>query len=114
MKVELNTLSSKTSFKGFIMTKNEMIEKAKKQLTSFQEEIDELKEASAHLSDDMKKQFDVGSKELKTLYSEADTTFDGLKDKAEENYKEAKDFIELTNKALQHSFNYFMSHYRKK
>jgi len=96
------------------MTKDKMIEEAKKQLAKFQKEIDELKDASSHLSEDMKKQFDTGAKELKSLYSEADVKFDTLKDKAEENYAEAKDFIELTNKALKHSFHYFMSHYKAK
>ena len=61
----------------------------------------------------IKKQFDVGAKELEHLYKEADQKFDELSQKAEENYKDAKAFIELTNKALKHSFNYFMSHYRK-
>ena len=96
------------------MTKDEMIKEAKKQLKSFEEEINELKETSSHLSQETKKQFDIGAKELQSLYKDADVKFDELKDKAEENYKEAKDFIELTNKALKHSFNYFMSHYRKK
>ena len=90
-----------------------MIKEAKKQLEGFQQEIDELKEASSHLNDEAKKQLDVGATELKKLYKEADEKFEELSTKAEENYNEAKSFIELTNKALKHSFNYFMSHYRK-
>jgi hypothetical protein len=96
------------------MKKDEMIKEGKKQLSGFQKEINELKEASSHLSEEAKKQFDVGAKELEKLYKEADVQFEKLSHKAEENYKEAKEFIELTNKALKHSFNYFMSHYRKK
>ena len=96
------------------MTKDKMIEEAKVQLKHFQEEMAELKEASSELSVEAKKQFDVGAKELESLYHEADKKFDGLSSKAEESYKEAKEFIELTNKALKHSFNYFMSHYRNK
>jgi len=96
------------------MTKDKMIEEAKKQLERFQQEINELKGASSHLGADMKKQFDMGAKELQGLYKDADEKFDNLKDKAEDNYKEVKDFVELTNKALKHSFNYFMSHYKKK
>ena len=96
------------------MKKDEMIEEAKKQLVKFQKEINEIKEASAHLSEEAKKQFEVGAKELENLYKEADEKFNILSSKAEENYKEVKDFVELTNKALKHSFNYFMSHYRKK
>lgn len=91
-----------------------MIAEAKKQLVKFQKEIDEIKEASSHLSIEAKKQFDVGAKELESLYQEADKKFDTISSKAEENYKEVKEFVELTNKALKHSFNYFMSHYRKK
>ena len=91
-----------------------MIKEGKKQLSGFQKEINELKEASSHLSEEAKKQFDVGAKELEKLYKEADVQFEKLSHKAEENYKEAKEFIELTNKALKHSFNYFISHYKKK
>jgi len=100
--------------KGCIMKKDEIITEAKKQLVKFQKEIDEIKEASSHLSEEAKKQFDIGAKELENLYKEANEKFDTLSSKAEENYKEVKDFVELTNKALKHSFNYFMSHYRKK
>ncbi|MDQ1244206.1 MAG: hypothetical protein QG565_546 [Campylobacterota bacterium] len=96
------------------MNKDEMIEEAKKQLVRFQKEIDEIKEASSHLSIEAKKQFDIGAKELETLYSDAHKKFDTLSNKAEENFKEVKEFAELTSKALKHSFNYFMSHYRKK
>jgi len=96
------------------MKKDEMIKEGKKQLSGFQKEINELKEASSHLSEEAKKQFDVGAKELEKLYKEADVQFEKLSHKAEENYKEAKEFIELTNKALKHSFNYFISHYKKK
>lgn len=96
------------------MTKDEMIKEAKKQLANFQKEMAELKATSAHLSEEAKKQFDIGAKELEKLYKDADTKYEELSHKAEENYKEAKSFMELTNKALQHSFHYFMSHYRKK
>lgn len=96
------------------MKKDEMIEEAKKQLARFQKEIDEIRQASSHLSQEAKKQFDIGAKELETLYKDAEKKFDTLSGKAEENFKEIKDFAELTNKALKHSFNYFMSHYRKK
>ena len=95
------------------MKKDEMIKEAKKQLAHFEKEMADLKDATSHLSEEAKKQFDVGAKELEKLYKEADVKFDELSDKAEENYKEVKGFLELTNKALKHSFNYFMSHYRK-
>lgn len=95
------------------MKKDEMIKEAKNQLAKFEKEMDELKGKTAHLSVEAKKQFDIGAKELERLYKEADVKFDELSSKAEENYKEAKGFIELTNKALKHSFHYFMSHYRK-
>jgi len=96
------------------MKKDEMIKEAKKQLANFEKEMATLKVTTAHLSEEAKKQFDIGAKELEKLYKEADVKFDELSSKAEENYKEVKGFIELTNKALKHSFNYFMSHYRKK
>lgn len=96
------------------MNKDEMIKEAKNQLASFEKEMAGLKEASSHLGEEAKKQFDIGAKELEKLYKEADEKFDTLSHKAEDNYKEVKGFIELTNKALKHSLHYFMSHYRKK
>ncbi len=96
------------------MNKDEVIEESKKQLHRFKEELAELKTTTAHLSVEAKKQFDIGANELDKLYSEAETKFDELKNKAESSYQEAKAFVDLTNKALRHSFNYFMSHYRKK
>jgi hypothetical protein len=96
------------------MNKDEAIKESKKQLQRFKKELEELKETTAHLSVEAKKQLDIGANELEKLYSEADVKFDELKSKAEANYQDAKAFIDLTNKALKHSFNYFMSHYRKK
>jgi hypothetical protein len=96
------------------MTKDEMLKEAKKQLAKFEKEMQELKSATSHLSVEAKKNFDVGAKELEKLYKEAHEKFDELSHKAEENYKDVKGFVEITNKALKHSFNYFMSHYRKK
>lgn len=100
--------------KGYMMTKESIIAEAKKQLEDFQKELETLKETTVNLSVEAKKQLDVGADELQRLYKEADTKFDALSDKAEESFKDTKEFIELTNKALKHSFNYFMSHYRKK
>lgn len=94
--------------------KEEAIADYKAQLKRLKEELDELKKASGHLSTEAKKHFDVGAAELEKLYQETNEKFDELKGKAESSYKEAKAFVELTNKALRHSFNYFMSHYRKK
>ena len=100
--------------KEYIMKRDEMIKEAKKQLANFQKEIGEIKEASTHLHEKAKKQWDIGAKELESRYKDSDQKFDTLSTKAEENYKEVKEFVELTNKALKHSFNYFMSHYKKK
>ena len=69
---------------------------------------------ASHLSEEAKKQFEVGAKELEELYKDAGQKYDGLQKKGSENWQEAKEFVELTNKALRHSFHYFMSHYRKK
>lgn len=96
------------------MTKDEMLKEAKKQLAKFEKEMQELKNATSHLSVEAKKNFDIGAKELEKIYKEAHEKFDELSNKAEENYKDVKGFVEITNKALKHSFNYFMSHYRKK
>jgi len=92
----------------------EAIADYKAQLKRLKDELEELKATTEHLGVEAKKHFDVGAAELERLYHETNEKFDELKSKTESSYKEAKAFVELTNKALRHSFNYFMSHYRKK
>ena len=96
------------------MTKEEVLQEANKQLDAFKAEIGELRGKASHLSEEAKKQFENGASELEELYKDAGKKYDELQKKGSESWQEAKDFVELTNKALQHSFNYFMSHYRKK
>ncbi|MEA3373446.1 MAG: hypothetical protein U9Q62_07105 [Campylobacterota bacterium] len=96
------------------MTKEEVLLKAKKQLDLFKAEIGELRGKASLLGEEAKKEFESGANELEELYKETGTKYDELQKKSSESWNEAKDFVELTNKALRHSFNYFISHYRKK
>jgi septal ring factor EnvC (AmiA/AmiB activator) len=94
--------------------KEETVEEARTQFESFKAQIQELREKGSHLSVEAKKQFEQQAKELEKLLSEAELRYGELRVKAGENWTEVRAFVELTNKALRHSFNYFMSHYRKK
>jgi len=96
------------------MTKEQILEEAQKQIASFQKQIEELnlKAKVDGLSTDAKKLYEDQRKELVAMLDEAEKKFSSIGDKASESWKDTKDFVELTQKALKHSFNYFMSHYK--
>lgn len=96
------------------MTKEDMLQESRKQLDSFKKQLQELnlKEKVETHSTDAKRMYEEQRMELESLLDEAQIKFDGLSGKASEGWQETKDFVELTNKALKHSFNYFMSHYK--
>ena len=98
------------------MTKEEILLEAQKQIDSFKQQLEELKlrEKVDELSGDALKVYEEQKKELETLIDEVEVKFKTLGDKASGSWQETKDFVELTEKALKHSFNYFMSHYKKK
>jgi len=97
------------------MTKEQILEEAQKQIASFQKQIEELnlKEKVDGLSTDAKKLYEEQRKDLVAMLDEAEKKFSSIGDKASEGWQDTKDFVELTQKALKHSFNYFMSHYKK-
>ena len=96
------------------MTKEQVLAEAKKQIDSFKAQIDELdvKGKVEELGTDAKKLFEEHRKDLVEMLDEAEKSFGTLGDKANDSWKETKGFVELTQKALKHSFNYFMSHYK--
>ena len=96
------------------MKKDEVLEEARKQLDTFIAEIGVLRLKASELGEGAKKEFESSANELEGLFKDAGKKYDELQKKSSENWHEAKDFVELTDKALRHSFNYFMSHYRKK
>ena len=96
--------------------KEEELTEAQTQIDSFKKQLAELnlKERVEGLSADARKIYEEQRKELEALIDEIEKKYKELKTKATENWQETKEFVELTNKALRHSFNYFMSHYKKK
>ena len=98
------------------MTKEQLLAESQKQIDSFKKQLEEmqLKEKVDNLSADAKKVYEQQRKELEELIDESEEKFNAVSDKASESWQETKDFVELTNKALKHSFNYFMSYYKKK
>lgn len=94
--------------------RDEVVEEGKSQLDALKAELVELKDKVAHLSDEAKKEFDERSVELEELYHDALKGYEKLKLKTEEGWHETRDFVILTNKALRHSFKYFLSHYKRK
>lgn len=96
------------------MSKVEILAEAQKQIDSFKQQLDELKlkEKVDGLSADALKTYETQKQELESLISETESKFKELGDKASDSWQETKDFVELTEKALKHSFNYFMSHYK--
>ena len=96
------------------MAKDDILQESQKQLNSFKKQLEELKlkEKAETLSEDAKVIYEKQRIELEALIDETDIKFKDLSDKASEGWQETKEFVELTNKALKHSFNYFMSHYK--
>jgi len=93
---------------------DETIEESQKTLEGYRADIEALKAKAVHYSDEVKAEFDKRLNELETLYSEAQQRYEALKDKTESKWGETKAFVVLTQKALIHSYRYFLSHYRKK
>jgi len=92
----------------------ETIEESKKTLEGYRADIEALKTKTAHYSAEMKAEFDKRLSELEGLYGDLQSRYDAIKDKTEEKWEETRDFVILTNKALIHSYHYFVSHYKKK
>jgi predicted RNase H-like nuclease (RuvC/YqgF family) len=93
---------------------DESIEESQQTLEKYRAEIEAMKEKASHYSTEVKAEFDKRLSELETLYGEAQKRYDSLKGKTEEAWEDTKDFVVLTNKALVHSYHYFISHYKKK
>jgi chromosome segregation ATPase len=96
------------------MDKQSLINEAKKQLEEFNSQLDDLEVKMKDLSGEAKKVYDDRAKELRKLIGEAGKNFEKAKNASEETWGEVKDFVEFTGKALRNSFNYFLSHYKKK
>ena len=94
------------------MTKEQIIEEAQKQVASFKKELDDLGNKVDGLSEDAVRLYDEQKKDLMEMLDESEKHLTALSSKASESWQDTKDFVELTNKALKHSFNYFMSHYK--
>ena len=93
---------------------NKALEEDQKTLEGYRAEIDALKAKAVHYSAEVKAEFDKRLAELETLYDELQHRYADLKDKTEHKWEETKAFVALTNKALIHSYRYFISHYKKK
>jgi hypothetical protein len=96
------------------MDKQTLINKAKKQLDEFNSQLDDLEVKMKDFSGEAKKVYDAQAKELRKLVGEAEKNLKKAKNASEETWGEVKDFVEFTGKALKNSFNYFLSHYKKK
>jgi predicted nuclease with TOPRIM domain len=93
---------------------DETIEESQQTLEKYRAEIEAMKEKASHYSAEVKAEFDKRLSELETMYSDMQKRYDSLKDKTGEAWEDTKDFVVLTNKALVHSYRYFISHYKKK
>ncbi|WP_345984763.1 hypothetical protein WCX49_09020 [Sulfurimonas sp. HSL-1656] len=92
----------------------EVIEESQKTVEGYRAEIEALKEKATHYSAEVKAEFDKRLEELEKMYAEMQERYAAFKDKTEARWDETKAFVVLTNKALAHSYHYFLSHYKKK
>lgn len=96
------------------MDKQSLLDEAKKQLDEFNSQLDDLEVKMKDFSGEAKKVYEDQARELRKLIGEAGKNFEKVKNTSEETWGEVKGFVEFTGKALKNSFNYFLSHYRKK
>jgi archaellum component FlaC len=96
------------------MDRQKLIDEAKKQLDEFNSQLDDLEVKMKEFSGEAKKVYEKQAVELRKLVGEAEKNFEKAKNASEESWNEVKDFVEFTGKALRNSFNYFLSHYKKK
>ena len=105
-------------FKGekYPMDKNdlEVYEKAKKQVDEFNSQLDDVEAKMKDLTGEAKKIYEEQSVELRKMLKDAQKNIESAKNSSEETWEEIKEHIDLTRKALKNSFNYFISHYKKK
>jgi phage tail tape-measure protein len=94
--------------------RQDLIEKAKKQLDEFNLQLDEVEGKMKDLSGEAKKIYDEQAVELRKLLKDAQKNIEKAKNTSEETWEEIKGHLDLTRKALKNSFNYFLSHYKKK
>lgn len=96
------------------MDKDKIIQEAKKQLDNLSAEMDKLEEKMKNLTGEAKKVYEEQSAELRSMLKDAEKKYEEAKNSSEETWQEVKGYVELTGKALRNSFNYFLSHYKKK
>ncbi len=96
------------------MDKNTIVQKMKEELNNISEEIKKLELKLDDLSEDAKVTYQKQITEMKELYNKADEKFEQAKDITGDKWEEVKDNVEVTRKALKNSYNYFLSHYKKK
>ena len=97
-----------------MIDRQKLMQEAKKQLDEFNIQLDDLEIKMKDLSGEAKKVYDERAVELRGMIKEAGQKFEEAKNASEETWDQVKGHVELTHKALKNSFNYFLSHYRKK
>jgi len=96
------------------MEKNEIIAKLKAELDNVSAEIKKLEKKMGELGEEAKVTYKKEIDDLQKLYKGAEDKFEQAKDVAEDKWDDVRENLELTRKALKNSYNYFLSHYKKK
>ena len=94
--------------------KEALMEKIKKELDTLSDEVKKLESKMNELGEEAKVTYKKQIDELQNLYQTAETKFELAKDVAEDKWDDVKENVEVTRKALKNSYNYFLSHYKKK
>jgi len=90
------------------------MDEAKKQIDNLSAELDGMAEKMVGLTGEAKIKFEEQAGELRGLLKDAELKFDDARKGSEEAWGEVKGQVDLTRRALKNSFNYFLSHYKKK
>ena len=94
--------------------KQDFKQQVRKQLDELSKQIDVMETKMVEISGEAKKVYNEQSADLKKLANEARGKLEEAMEGSEESWEQVKGHVDLTRRALKNSFNYFLSHYRKK
>lgn len=92
--------------------RKDFISNMKEQLDELDARMDDLDKKREELSGDARKEYDKRLHELAELRRDAEKRLKDVQTAGEEKWQQVKDEAEHTRKALNNSFNYFLSHFK--
>ena len=84
------------------------------QLDKFSEDLKELEAKSHEFEASLKAEFEKGAAEMREMAAQGHQRFQKVADATEEEWERFREETEFAARAMRNSFNYFLSHYRRR